>query len=127
MRLLMMQNSVSTSKFKRKYPRRIFFGAIGLLLKGNYYISSATTIGEGGLSFKWDQSIVVGTEIVISFKIPGESMISRRGEVRNGRPDNSSAQSKSFIIGVQFLPLTIAEKRKIRSYVSARSENEPTI
>lgn len=123
----MIQNSVSTTKFKRKYPRRIFFGAIGLLLKGDYSISTATTIREGGLSFKWDQSIAVGTEVVISFKIPGETMISRRAEIRNGRPDNNSELQKNFIIGIQFLPLTIAEKRKIRSYVSARSENEPTI
>lgn len=114
-------------QYKRKYPRRIFYGTTGVLLGGKYTISSATTVGEGGLSFIWKNSIPNGTEVVVSFKLPGELILTRKSEVRNSRANKSDARENNYIIGIQFNPLTIAEKRKIRSYVSSRSENEPTI
>ena len=32
-----------------------------------------------------------------------------------------------FFVGIQFQPLPISEKRRIRAYVSSRADNEPLI
>lgn len=119
-------NVPAHTKFKRKYPRRIFYGSVGVLLHGKYFITTATTVGEGGISFLCNEKIPKESELVITFKIPGDNMISRRVEVKNER-SAAEDQKSSYIIGAQFFPLTISEKRRIRSYVSSRTEEEPTI
>lgn len=122
----MEQPKVPQAQFKRKYPRRVFYGFAGLLINGHYFISESTSMGEGGMSFLSNSIIEPGTFLVVTFKIPGDAMITVRGEVRNSRKSKPKDTQK-LIYGVQFMPLEIGQKRRIRTYVSARSEDEPII
>jgi len=122
----MSADKVPTGQYKRKYPRRVFYGSVGVLVHGLYGVTDSTTLGEGGMSFLHETQIPVNTEIVVTFKIPDDAMISVRAEVRNSRKDKNKDTNK-IIHGIQFLPLPIGEKRRIRAYVSARTEEEPII
>lgn len=119
-------NKVPQSQFKRRYPRRVFFGFVGVLINGHYIITESTSLGEGGMSFLSNSVLEHGTFLVVTFKIPGDAMMSVRGEIRNSRRSKAKDTQK-LIYGLQFLPLQIGEKRRIRTYVSARSEDEPII
>lgn len=122
----MDQPKISPAQFKRKYPRRVFHGFVGLLINGHYLITESTSLGEGGMSFLSNSIIEHGTFLVATFKIPGEGMLSVRGEIRNSRKSKPNDTQK-LIYGVKFIPLPIGERRRIRTYVSARSEDEPII
>jgi hypothetical protein len=116
-------NPIST--FKRKYPRRIFTNAVGVLHKGQYSVTKGVSLGEGGMAYLWPNAIPLSGGVVITFKIPGDEMLAVRAEIRNVMPYD--ADPNYFFIGVQFLPLPIGEKRRIRAYVSSRAETEPII
>lgn len=110
--------------FKRKFPRRKFNGHIGVLHRGSYDMCQCAVIGEGGLAFLSDRELPNLSLIVITFKIPGDILVSVRGEVRNVR---LHSETKLFFHGIQFFSLPIEERRKIRSYVSSRSQNEELV
>lgn len=111
--------------FKRKYPRRIFQNSVGVLYKGTFSITTGASLGEGGMAFHWPNPLQLDHSLIVTFKIPGDNMISIRADVRNSKP--SDQDPSQLLIGIQFLPLPIGEKRRIRAYVSSRVENEPTI
>ncbi len=113
-------------QYKRKYPRRVFYGSVGILIHGHYFVSECTTLSEGGLSFLHETPLAPEACLVLTFKIPDNAMLSVRGEIKNSRK-NKTPGGKSLIFGIQFLPLPIGEKRRIRAYVSARSEDEPIL
>lgn len=119
-------NKVPPSQFKRRYPRRVFYGFVGVLVNGHFSITESTSLGEGGMSILSNSVLEQGTFLVVTFKIPGDAMMSVRGEIKNSRKSKAKDAQK-LIYGIQFLPLEIAEKRRIRTYVSARSEDEPII
>jgi hypothetical protein len=122
----MEQPKIPQSQFKRKYPRRVFYGFVGVLINGHYFITESTSMGEGGMSFLSNSVLDHGSFLVVTFKIPGDAMISLKGEIKNSRKSKPKDTQK-LIYGVQFVPLEIGEKRRIRTYVSARSEDEPII
>lgn len=120
-----MEDNQHLAAFKRKYPRRIFNGSVGVLHQGKYAVTRGISLGEGGMAFLWPKSIPLDHETVVTFKIPGDTMISVRGEIRNSKKWEEDPQF--YFIGAQFPPLPIGEKRRIRAYVSSRAENEPII
>lgn len=110
--------------FKRKFPRRKFTSFIGVLYLGVYRLCQGAVLGEGGLAFYFEQEIPISGLVVVSFRIPGDAIVSIRGEVRNIKKDKSS---KLFFHGLQFFSLPLEERRKIRSYVSARLQEEELV
>lgn len=120
-----MDSRGDVATYKRKYPRRIFYGAVGVLYRGQYHVTVGGSIGEGGMSFESDTPLPMGHSVVVTFKIPQDAMLSTRAEIKNCI--KSADKPGIYKIGVQFIPLPIAEKRRIRSYVSSRTEHEPII
>ncbi len=113
--------SQRVESFKRKFPRRNFFRAVGCLCAGEYFVGSGVEIGEGGIAFNLGHDFTLGQEVVISFQIPGGSFVCVRAELKN------SAESQipgHFTVGCLFQNLKFEQKREIRSFVSARSEEE---
>jgi hypothetical protein len=115
----------NATNFKRKYPRRIYSGAVGVIFHGKYEVTQGVSLGEGGMAFLWPHPLPTEESAVVTFKVPGDSMLSIRGEIRNAK--KSDQFPNSYVIGIQFLPLPIAEKRRIRAFVSSRDESEPII
>lgn len=110
--------------FKRKFPRRKFQGHIGVLYRGVYDLCGCAVIGEGGLAFLSDRELPNSGLVVVTFKIPGDVLVSVRGEIKNVRFRNDI---KMYFHGIQFFVLPIEERRKIRSYVSSRTQNEELV
>jgi len=113
-----MNTARAESHYKRKFPRRIFPRAIGLLIDGVYYLGQGQEMGEGGMSFFLPKLCQLAAEGVISFQIPGGSFISVRVEIRS----SAQAEKGEYIIGCLFKNLKFEHKREIRSYVSARPD-----
>jgi hypothetical protein len=113
---------LSTQKlaFKRKFPRRRFRRSIGFLYNGDYFVGMGAEIGEGGLAFLLPRDFPMDTEGVVSFQIPDGSFICVRVEIKNEQVQSSG----ETLIGCSYKNLKFEHKREIRSYVSARSENE---
>ena len=109
----------------RKYPRRLFSGPVGVLYKGRYVVTTGGSLGEGGISIYWPTSLPLEDMLVVTFKIPGDQLISIRAEVRN--LTQSNVESHPYHIGLQFVPLPIGEKRRIRNFISSRPDSEPFI
>lgn len=120
-----MGRTEESSSFKRRSPRRFFSGSVGLLFGGKYAVTQGVSLGEGGLAFLWPTSLTLNIQVVVTFKIPGENMISVRGILRNVKTWERDPTQK--MIGVQFLPLPMGDKRRIRAFVSSRPENEPVV
>jgi hypothetical protein len=116
-----MSFQVMGTSFKRKFPRRQFHRSIGFLFNGNYLVGSGSEIGEGGLSLLVPSNHPIEKEAVLSFQIPNGSFICVRVEIRNAVKDKKNG---FFILGCAYKNLTFEHKREIRSYVSARSEQE---
>jgi hypothetical protein len=113
-----------TYAFKRKFPRRKFHGYVGVLHRSLYDLCQCAVLGEGGMAFLADREFPNMGLVVVTFKIPGDLLISIRGEIRNVRLHQDT---KLFFHGIQFFSLPIEDRRKIRSYVSARTQNEELV
>lgn len=118
---------IQTPQFKRKFPRRKFSGYVGVLYRGQFQICEGAVIGEGGLAFHREIEIPLGGWVVVSFRVPGFSVVSVRGEVRNVRPLEKTLNGSQIFHGMQFFSLPIEERRKIRGYVSARLQDEELV
>lgn len=105
---------------RRKYPRRNFKTAVGVLCLGHYNIWETGDIGEGGISVLADQSMPVGTEVCVSFQIPGGGdFVSLRASIRVCKDEKGR-----FSHGLSFEDIAFGHKRQIRSFVSSRSESD---
>jgi hypothetical protein len=106
--------------YRRKYPRRHFKGAIGVLCLGEYKIWETGEIGEGGLSVIADQPMQEGLEVCVNFQIPGGGdFVSLRALIRTCKDENGR-----YNHGLSFDDVAFAHKRQIRSFVSARAETD---
>lgn len=106
---------------RRKSPRRLFHRKIGVLCGGDFEIHQARQIGEGGLLFLTDKSLTQGTQVVVTFVVPGHTTVVVRAEVRY----SLTRKEDSVIgIGVQFINLPFENKRAIRHFVADKSEGE---
>lgn len=108
--------------FRRKFPRRWFKRAVGVLSHGVYVIGKSTEIGEGGMSVVTDQPFEAGSEIVVNFRILGGDFVSLRAEVRSVRPIEDG-----HLHGLSFKNVAFTHKRQIRSFVSSRGSTESLV
>ena len=84
---------------------------------GNYVVSTAIEIGEGGLSLTSKTAVAVDLDLVLSFQIPSGGFVSVRGEIKTCR---QNPEKTGYILGFAFRNLVFERKREIRSYVSAQ-------
>lgn len=105
--------------YKRKSPRRRLSRKAGALHQGEFFSAMVVEIGEGGMLLALDKSIAVNDQLVVSFSIPAENLVSVRAEVRYERKD--PRKQDAVLIGLQFVNLSKEYSRKIRSYISSKS------
>lgn len=108
-------------QYRRNYPRRQFKRTVGVLYKGQYFLSQAGEIGEGGMSILSDMVLTEGEPLMVSFQIPGGAFVCLRGEVRSTHKTTKPEDASMVIHGLAFLSVEFALKRQIRSFVSSRS------
>lgn len=106
---------------KRKFPRRAFHGKIGVLCAGEYCVSDAQIIGEGGLQIVSPFDVPAGAMMVLTFTIPMGPTLSLKAQVKNKIQD---ASSDALVLGLEFVNVSFDLKRTIRTYVAARMESE---
>lgn len=102
---------------RRKYPRRPFLRGIGVLHRGEYFVSEGIELGEGGLAFRINRKYAEGDTIVLSFQIPNGSFVSTISEIRAVKEEDNG----QFKYGCLFKTIKFDQKREIRTFVSARS------
>lgn len=106
--------------FRRKFPRRAFLRAVGVIGLGDYSIFRAGEIGEGGMSITGEYLFAEDQEIVVSFQIPGGDFVSLRADVRSVAENEQGHND----YGLAFKNVSFTHRRQIRLYVSTRNENE---
>lgn len=99
---------------RRKFPRRPFYRAVSLLVKGDYHCLKGREIGEGGLSVACEWDLPQDHYLVLNFQIPDGSFISVKAQVRNSRPLDEGG----FVLGCSFVNLPFERRREIRTLVS---------
>jgi hypothetical protein len=115
-------NKLDSLHGRRKFPRRNFDNKVGVLCAGKYQVYSGLIIGEGGLSIKSREEFEAEVEVLLTFKIPGGSMILIRAKIKN--QFKLKADQNINEVGMQFINLQFSDKRLIRTFVAARSESE---
>jgi hypothetical protein len=99
----------------RRSPRRVFKRPVGVLLHGEYRVCQAHQLGEGGALVTIEGDIPRGTKVVISIFVPGGGFALIQAEV---------LYKVGAGYGVRFAQLPLAQKRFIRNYVSAKTQEE---
>jgi hypothetical protein len=107
---------------RRKSPRRAFRRPIGALLHGEYSVTQARQLGEGGMLLQWEHSLKVGEQFVVTFILTDMTYVVVRAEVRYSAPSKHPGQPPFY--GCQFINLPFEKKRAIRQYVADKSERE---
>jgi hypothetical protein len=106
--------------YRRKYPRRNYKGAVGLLCLGQYNIYETGEIGEGGISIMCDQPLPEGVEVCVSFQIPGGGdFVSLIALIRTCKDEKGR-----YNHGLSFIDIAFSHKRQIRGFVSARASTD---
>ena len=103
----------------RRTPRRAINSPIALLRAGRFSLQQAAQIGEGGLLFAGTETFLKGDRIVVSLIIPGGGIAVTQGEVIY-----ELAGTKGPLFGVKFEDISLQGRRSIRSYVSAKTQQE---
>lgn len=107
---------------KRRVPRRAYESSIGLLIRGQYTISRAYQIGEGGMMIASPVKLVQGQNVVVTFKLPQVSPTVVRGVVRYELSEEQCQGDYRY--GIEFINLGFLEKREVRNYVAEKSMAE---
>jgi hypothetical protein len=109
---------------RRRVPRREFLHPVGLLVSGNYFMSRALQIGEGGMLIESATPLAMGQRLVLSFKLPGFNPDVVTASVRYIL---KSKIGSGVRYGVEFLNLDFNVKRDVRNYVATqvRLADEP--
>ncbi len=103
-------------KYTRRFPRRRFREKIGVLHKGEYAMSGAVEIGEGGMLLKPESTPVIGDLVTVNFFIPAKDFITVMGQIIYKRGTE--------FFGVRFLDLDFNSKRIIRDYIALKTAVE---
>lgn len=104
---------------RRRVPRRAYDAPVGTLIHGEYVLSRAHQVGEGGMMISSSKSLSIGHQMVVSFFISSDVVVVVRATVRNVVP----AQGKNPLrYGLEFLSLNFHYKREIRNFVASASE-----
>lgn len=104
---------------RRRFPRRVFKRAVGILSEGVYHIAEGVEIGEGGMMFSIPSEISEEHQVLVSFRIPNHGFVVIKAGIKNTRHSEDS-----FKYGVKFGDLVFQNKRRIRDYIAAKSEQE---
>ncbi len=105
---------------KRRVPRRKFRRRVGLLAKGEYDVTDAIEIGEGGMLIHSSRELLSGQKIVLSFNVPGFVYVVCRGQIRYVKKASENDGGEN-LYGVQFDNIEFNAKRQIRTYVAQKS------
>lgn len=104
-------------RFRRQYPRREFNRKIGVLYRGDYFVTDAYELGEGGIGFRTEFVLEKNHLVILSLQIPNGEFVCVRGGVRL----IEVKQNEHLVhYGVSFENINFTHRRQIRSYVSAR-------
>lgn len=106
---------------RRRVPRRDFHRRVGLLIRGQYLISRAAQLGEGGMMVYSPTPLKLGQAVVVSFKLPDKAPDIVRAVVRYILPPERGQGPR---YGIEFANLDFNVKRDIRNYVAAKSAAE---
>ncbi len=115
-----MDNS-NQHAFKRRFPRRGFRKAIGVLYQGHFWLCTGEEIGEGGIGINSMREIPEGARVIITFFVPGAEIAVIRSEARYNTKARIEGQTR---VGLQFLDASFDLKKTIRDYIAAKSEAE---
>lgn len=107
---------------RRKFPRRNFDNKVGVLRAGIYQVYDGLIIGEGGLSIRSATKFEIDSAVLLTFRIPGGSIILIRANVKNQFKLKTDKNMND--VGMQFINLQFSDKRLIRTFVAARGESE---
>lgn len=107
---------------KRRSPRRLFQRHVGVLYHGKFILSEARELGENGMMIEAVEEVQTDDQLVVTFAVPGERLISTLGVVRY----NIDLDGKRAF-GLQFVQMDISYKRLIRRYVAEKSEAEASM
>lgn len=91
-----------------------------MLLGGEYEVVKALQLSEGGMLISTSRKRALRSNIVLTLLLPGGSCVIARAMLIY---DNQSTDS-DFQYGVKFLDLDIPRRRLIRSYVTAKTQQE---
>ena len=103
-------------------PRRVYDRPLGLLFKGVYFVCQGLEISEGGLLVGVDLALAKGEWVLISLLLPSGSAVVVRGEILYRKPLAEKGVLPQF--GLKFLGISVADRRAIRDYVSAKTRSE---
>jgi hypothetical protein len=121
-----MSASKSTAKGidARRTPRRTFQRPVGFLMSGGYDIVQGVQVSEGGILVTAPKNkfpgIKVAQQLVATFIIPGGVVIVAKGEIVYVKP----YVKDTVQLGIRFETLPLHERRLIRIYVSAKTQQE---
>ena len=129
-----LNNSASAKKSdlkSRRYPRRNFLRSASYLHAGEYKITFAGELGEGGMSLHVaHSSLEVGSEVLATFKVPFHGIVVQRAEVvhiehnkrvvfdNHTKKNSINDDSELDLIGLSFVDIDFDQKRWIRNFVS---------
>jgi len=110
----------------RRTPRRVFSHPVGVLCRGVFEVVQAEQLSEGGVGFLIG-SLVEGqypasAKVVISMILPGGAMVVTRGVILEPNVDSQPGR-----IAVKFSEMSLQLKRRIRSYVAAKTKEEAEV
>lgn len=116
----MNESQEMAERRNRRLPRRAVDLNVGILAEGEYFVSKAHEIGEGGLLLSCPKPLVEGQLIVVSYILRGLFTEVTRAVVRNVRdmPDGNQRY------GIQFDNLDFEIKRKIRNFVASMASSD---
>ncbi|MCB0419361.1 MAG: PilZ domain-containing protein [Bdellovibrionales bacterium] len=106
---------------KRRVPRRKVDQKVGVLVGGEYSVTRAFEMGEGGLKISYDGPLEIGQRIVVTFNVIGITKAIATAIVRY----HSDKAAAPVYYGLEFLNLDFKIKRLIRNFVASWSENDP--
>lgn len=101
---------------RRRHPRKEFKRDLGVLYYGFYVLEKATDISESGMSFTSERDIPVGGNVVLTFQIPGGTLVAVTAVVRG----HFKTTDGKVRMGCAYKNIRFECKREIRNFVSAR-------
>jgi Tfp pilus assembly protein PilZ len=110
---------------RRKVPRRSIETRVGVLASGEYYLSWAYEIGEGGMLIASQKPLTVGQRVVITFRIPDVVHKAVFGRVVYEKL-HITHEGEGYRYGVAFENVDFETKRKIRNFVASATKYAPT-
>lgn len=106
---------------RRKVPRRVFVHKVGLLSQGVYVVGQSHEIGEGGIKISTNLPLILYGRVVITLSIPNYRFISVQAETRYREKEG---QQGYFAFGFEFKTIDFHDRRKIRNFVAAKTEQD---